>query len=607
MLGASSFPAVSTGFTSDSKAIVPVSIQGMTDKVQKMSPLETMQEVFFDIRDGILILGDIFSEKISGLNEHLAFRFESLNSTLLSIAGMTDKQLDIDEKTGKIIQENERDEEVNESLGRKGGTGKFAGFELLDTIKERFNGLIDLLTPKSELGKVGLLGALTLGIITLLPKLEEAFGSIFKFTGEKLIPFLDSIFDIKDEEGEFKWDKILGIGLGAYVTAKLLPSIMTMAFKVPTGGVGGKVIGYAALAAWAMGSAIQMVGDIVAAQDWTEGMGATDSKLANSIGGALGGDISGGFVNSIKNASKFGGLFAATGAAIGTFMFPGVGTLAGALIGGAIGIAVGGILGFFGGGRIAKFMESIGTFVSEKYEQMVQGIKDFFVDREITGPGGETYTQRSAVGEVMDRFKADFKKMGEDMADFLYDDEGNLFGIDFQGLKDLMPTLQEIKDALINALPEYLRPDTEFEKQQKADIESLKDKDFFDKQGIIGGKSEIDRGKIGEVTADELQSLLDREGDDLKPKDIEFIKQAIRAKLEKEMIANQIMKEKTIEIKRQESIRTETGAPSNITIAPMTNTTSGDNIAVSTNSFVGTPRVEGLDARTNALLDYFRR
>ena len=106
MLGALTLPSVSTGFTSDSKAMVPVSIQGMADKVQKMSPLETMQEVFFDIRDGILILGDVFSEKISGLNEHLAFRFESLNSTLLSIAGMTDKQLDIDEKTGKIIQEN---------------------------------------------------------------------------------------------------------------------------------------------------------------------------------------------------------------------------------------------------------------------------------------------------------------------------------------------------------------------------------------------------------------------------------------------------------------------------------------------------------------------
>ena len=58
MLGALTLPSVSTGFTSDSKAMVPVSIQGMADKVQKMSPLETMQEVFFDIRDrynGILI------------------------------------------------------------------------------------------------------------------------------------------------------------------------------------------------------------------------------------------------------------------------------------------------------------------------------------------------------------------------------------------------------------------------------------------------------------------------------------------------------------------------------------------------------------------------
>ena len=53
-LGALTLPSVSTGFTSDSKAMVPVSIQGMADKVTKMSPLESMQEVFFDIRDGIL-------------------------------------------------------------------------------------------------------------------------------------------------------------------------------------------------------------------------------------------------------------------------------------------------------------------------------------------------------------------------------------------------------------------------------------------------------------------------------------------------------------------------------------------------------------------------
>ena len=602
MLGASSFPAVSTGFTSDSKAIVPVSIQGMADKVQKMSPLETMQEVFFDIRDGIVSLSESIKNQTGLLNNTLL----GVITTLKNIGNIAAKDLNIEQETVKIIKENERDEEVDESLGREGGTGKFAGFDLLDTIKERFTGLIDLLTPKSELGKVGLLGALTLGIVSLLPKLEKSFEGVFRFTGEKLIPFLDSIFDIKDDEtGEFKWDNILGVGLGAYVTAKLLPSIVTLAFKVPRGGVGGKVIGYAALAAWAMTSAIQTVGDIVAAQDWTKDKGATDSKLANSIGAALGGDISGGFINAIGNASRLGGLFAVTGAGIGTLLFPGPGTLAGALIGGAIGIAVGGILGFFGGGRIARFMESIGNFVSESYHKMVQGVKDFFVDREITGPGGETYTQRSAIGEVIDVFERDFKQMGEDMADFLYDDEGNLFGINFKALKDLMPTLQEIKDALISALPEYLRPDTEFEKQQKEDIKSLKDKDFFRKDKI--GFSEITRANINDATADELQSLLDRESDDLRPKDIEFIKQAIRAKQEKEMIANQIMKEKTTEIKKQETIRSETGASGNITIAPMTNTKGGDTYALNNSTFTGTPRVDGLDSTSGALLDYFRR
>ena len=601
MYGASSFPTVSTGFTSDSKAMVPTSVQGMADKVTKMSPLESMQEVFFDIRDGIVGLSESIKNQTGLLNNTLL----GVITTLKNIGNLAAKDLGFEKKTFDIVKQNEVEDERDESLGTK-DKGDKSGLQLLDTIRDRFNGLIDLLTPKSELGKVGLLGALTLGIVSLLPKLEKAFEGVFRFTGEKLIPFLDSIFDIKDDEtGEFKWDKILGIGLGAYVAGKLLPSIMTLAFKVPTGGIGGKVVGYAALAAWAMGSAIQMVGDIVAAQDWTEGMGATDSKLANSIGGALGGDISGGFVNSIKNASKFGGLFAATGAALGTLVFPGVGTLAGALIGGAIGIAVGGILGFFGGGRIAKFMNSIGTFVSESYEKMVQGVRDFFVDREITGPVGESYTQRSAVGEVIDRFKADFKLMGEQMSDFLYDDEGNLFGIDFQGLKDLMPTLQEIKDALISALPEYLRPDTEFEKQQKSDIKSLKDKDFFRKDKI--GFSEITRANINDATADELQSLLDREGDDLRSKDIEFIKQAIRAKQEKEMIINQTMKEKTTEIKRQETIRAETGAPGNIVIAPTTNTKGGDTYAVSNSTFNGTPRVDGLDSTSGALLDFFRR
>ena len=586
-LGALTLPSVSTGFTSDSKAMVPVSIQGMADKVTKMSPLESMQEVFFDIRDGILILGDVFSEKISGLNEHLAFRLEKLNQTMSNIGNLAAKDLGFEKKTFDIIKQNEAEDERNESLGNRGDES--SGTNLLDTIRDRFNGLIDLLTPKSQLGKVGLLGALTLGIISLLPKLEKAFEGIFKFTGEKLIPFLDSIFDIKDEEGEFKWDKILGIGLGAYVTAKLLPSIMTMAFKLPGGG---RAIGYAALATWAMGSAIAKVGDVVAAQDWTEDMGATDSKLANSIGAALGGDVTGGLINSLKNASKMGGTFALIGAGIGSFI-PVVGTLAG-------------ILGFFGGGRIAKFMDSIGTFVSETYENMVQGIKDFFFDREIVGGAGESYTQRSGMGKIKDQMMENFENNMKAIKDFFFDDKGNLFGINFGGLKDLLPTLREIADKIVSSLPKWMRPDTLQEKidDKRLSIEKREDEIARSEAGenVYFGLDKPERDRQRKILAKEKGELIELENE------MKTIYPGIETgdNLTLDTTTGSSISSGK-ELKSVAQIRAETGAPPMVTIAPMTNTTQGDNIAVANNSFVGTPRVEGLDARTNALLDYFRR
>ena len=536
-LGASSFSPVSTGFTKDSKAMIPVSIQGVGGQVQKMSSFETMQEIFFDIRDGIESLSDIFSEKISGLNEHLAFRFESLNSTLLNIAGMTDKQLDIDKKTGKIIQDNEKEDERDESLNKD--DKKFNGRAFLKNIQERFNGLVDLLSPKSEIAKVGLLGALTLGIVALLPKLEKALAGVFEFTGEKLIPFLDNIFekmglDIKnDETGELNWNNILGIGLGAYVATKIVPPLLgALIFKVPGGG---RVIGYVALAAWAMGSVLQKVGDVVAAQEWTKMDGATDSKLANSIGAALGGGMEGGIMNALANASGFAGTFAIIGAGVGTLVFPVVGTMAGALIGAGIGAALGGILGFFGGGRIAKFMESIGLFVSEKYELLVSKIRGFFFDEEIGTPDG-IYTKRSMLGEAKDIMAADFKLMGEQLKDFFYDEDGNLFGINFGALIDLLPSIEDIAKSIVNSLPKYLRFDTQEEKNIDRDVDRLKDIDFFNKE--LAGKSIIDRSLIDQASPNELKSLLSAESDDLKPADIKFIQDKI---IEKEkLIVNDV-------------------------------------------------------------------
>ena len=598
MLGALTLPSVSTGFTSDSKAMVPVSIQGMADKVQKMSPLETMREVFFDIKDGIVSLSESIKNQTGLLNNTLL----GVITTLKDIGNIAAKDLNIEQETVKIIKENERDEEVDESLGRKGDTGKFAGFELLDTIKERFNGLIDLLAPKSEIGKIGLLGALTLGIIALLPKLEKSLEGVFEFTGEKLIPFLDSIFDIKDDEtGEFKWDRILGVSLGAYLVTKSFPFLAAFitkkAFAVP-GLVPGvtKVLGIVGLATWATSSIFQGIGDWAAAKDWTKELGATDNETLNKISGALAGDLKGGIMNAFRNAGKFAGIGATVGFVAGGPV--------GALIGGAIGGVVGGLLGWLGGGQLAQSVESLVEGVKGIYNNVTQGIRNFFYDYEVAvegGPPGMTRTERSAVGKVMDRFKADFKLMGEDLADFFYDDEGNLFGINFGALKNILPTIKEIAQSILDALPDWAQPLTEAEKQQKSDVKSLQDKDFFDKD--LAGYSEITRSKIGDATADELKSLLDREGDDLRPSDIEFIKNAIRQKEEANIVLSQGMKEKTTEIKRQELIRTETGAPAMVTIAPMTSTSNSGNTYQSNSYTTTSLGVDGKNPQVKALED----
>ena len=486
MLGALSLPTVTTGFSKNSKAMVPVSIQGITDKVQKMSPLESMKEAFFDIRDGVDDLGAIFSEKISGLNEHLAFRFESLNKTLMKIAGIDEDQLKIDEKTGEIIDENEKEDDRNKSLNPEEKDEKGPGF--FGKLSKIFGGMMDFLTPEKESTKIGLLGLLLGGIIAFMPDIEGTLATIFEWFDKDFVPFLKALPDKLDtlftnfKEMEFSWKGILGTTLGAYVALKLAPLLLNIAFRVPGGAM---VLGYAGLAVWAITSVFQAYGDTVEAMEWTKADGATDSKLANALGGFFGGKLKGGIINAMKNASKFGGLFAATGATIGLIGGP-IGVGAGALLGGLIGIVFGGVLGFFGGGKIAKFFSSIGGWVAGKFNDMVKAVKGFFFDTDELGPGGEIITKRSMLGEVKDVMMADFKLMGESIKDFFYDDKGNLFGINFGALIDMLPSLQDIADKIVSALPEWMRPDSLQEKidSKKLLIQTEKDRIARSESGV---------------------------------------------------------------------------------------------------------------------------
>ena len=590
MYGASSFPTVSTGFTSDSKAIVPVSIQGMADKVQKMSPLETMQEVFFDIRDGIVSLSESIKNQTGLLNNTLL----GVITTLKDIGNIAAKDLNIEQETVKIIKENERDEEVDESLGRKGDTGKFAGFELLDTIKERFNGLIDLLAPKSEIGKIGLLGALTLGIIALLPKLEKSLEGVFEFTGEKLIPFLDSIFDIKDDEtGEFKWDRILGVSLGAYLVTKSFPFLAAFitkkAFAVP-GLVPGvtKVLGIVGLATWATSSIFQGIGDWAAAKDWTKELGATDNETLNKISGALAGDLKGGIMNAFRNAGKFAGIGATVGFVAGGPV--------GALIGGAIGGVVGGLLGWLGGGQLAQSVESLVEGVKGIYNNVTQGIRNFFYDYEVAvegGPPGMTRTERSAVGKVMDRFKADFKLMGEDLADFFYDEDGNLFGINFSFLKDILPSIREIADTIVSSLPSWMRPDTLNEKLAEVEADLAEEMAKPTEGGFFTDTQDPSRIKRLTRKKEKIEEEIKLKFPDI---DVELLSGNSKIVNDGGVMKDKITVFKsTIDSKEQE----DSGSQSMV-IAPVSSTNNSGNIYSSTSQIVGLD-VNGKNAAVDAL------
>ena len=251
-------------------------------------------------------------------------------------------------------------------------------------------------------------------------------------------------------------------------------------------------------------------------------------------------------------------------------------------------------------------MNSIGTFVSESYEKMVQGIKDFFFDREITGPGGESYTQRSGIKQIKDDMMENFRNNMQGIADFFHDKDGNLFGINFGALKDLLPTLRDIADKIVSSLPKWMRPDT---LQEKIDDKRLSIKKREDElarseagENVYFGFEKPEQKRQRKILAKEKAELIELENE----------MKATYPGIEPD---NNLTLDTTTgssissgkELKSVAIIRAETGAPNNIVIAPAVNKKDGDVYKYDQHTYTGTPRVDGMNERTNALLDYFRR
>ena len=449
-----------------------MSLLDSVDQVSKSSSDPAPGKVLTAIRDGITNLGSIFSSKISGLNKHLAFRLETLNTTMTTIGKVLAADLDLEKQTFDDMKQDQENKERDESLGGdepKKKSGIFA------PIKNAFGSIIDFLTPKSDLMKVGLAGLLVAAVFVFQDKIEEVFTKIFTYLGSLKDAF---------KEGGFK-------GLANKVQKDIReniinPTLLSVGIRVKEDGTLGLV----------QGSFLDLVNPF--------GGPTNIFKTLNAF--ATG-------INPYDNNSK---------------MYP---------------------EWYYKG-----FMENLNDLLTPEDPDMLvnaingmidfvsKSISGFFFGAEKTMPGVGTFREQSGISKMKDQMMENFRNNMQGIADFFHDEDGNLFGIDFKALTDLLPTIQEIAESIIMSLPKFLRPNTLEEKNIDKNFKELKqNSEFYDPE--VFGKSVINREFINEVPVDQLKALLAKDSDDLKPADIRFIENKIA---EKELIQKMIVNKDSV-------------------------------------------------------------
>ena len=514
--------------------------------LQKMSGADSMKEVFNDIRDGISNLGLIFSKKISGLNSHLAFRLETLNATMTTIGEILAEDLGIEKEKFNEMLDERQDADKQRSLADEEDDDKPKG--IFGGIKDAFGGLMDFLTPKSDLMKVGLAGLFAAGVIFFRKEIEAAFTAVFKYLG--------SLKDAFDEEGFTGVKNKLQKDIKENV---INPTLASIGMRVKEDGTLGLIQGSFLDKANPFGGPTNIF------------------KTLNAFRTGI---------NPYDNNSK---------------MYP---------------------EWYYKG-----FMENLDDLLTPEDPDMLvnavkntmnnitKGMSDFFTDTEISTPDG-TFTQKSGMSKMKDQMMENFRNNMQSIADFFHDDQGNLFGIDFKALTDLLPTIQEIAESIYNSLPKYLRFDTVAEKNIDRDVERLEDIDFFNKDYI--GKSVITRSNIDQASPEELKSLLSKESDDLKPDDIRFIENKI---IEKERLiektsttalpsftttATNTLKTQSLEKLVKEKAAINATPPGNITVMTDAKKVSTINTSNKTDVIASDFRTDPMELSAQEQMNFFR-
>ena len=552
-----------------SSAGTGTSIQGMLNAStfkDSMSLLETVNQVsgsgsansskgvLTDIRDGITRLGTIFSKKISGLNTHLAFRLDKLNTTMTTIGKVLAKDLDLERETFDEMQENERQREREESLGKDGKGEGASGKEekgLFEKIKGAFGSIIDFLRPDSDIAKVGLAGLFVAATLIFRKQIEKMFTSIFNYMSD-----LKDAFDEEGMSGVFSKLK------DDFVEKIANPSLATMGLMLDKNGKISRI----------PGSFLDLIDPFTG-----------PTNIFKTLKGLWMG------VDPYNDNKPF----------LPEWMIKPINE-------------------FEWYKTLERLMETdYAGMTMDTLKGLWKGEwnGESFLPEWMTMPINEMSWYKSTVGFI-DNLSSDTGSVIKDImkfvddsmnsvAKFIYNhDTGAILGIDFAKLSDLLPDITDIAKALYFALPKWARFDTELEQRGDENISALKKSGAFDKE--LYGDSIIDRAKIIEATVDQLRTLLDRESDDLSREDINFITNTINEKVEAEKILKSSISNNESRIIKYESLMKFANAKSAMT-NNQTYTTivkNDDNKQIAylneDNSFINM-RPHGLDAATAAI------
>ena len=531
-----------------------MSLLETVDQVSGSGSAKSSKGVLTDIRDGITRLGTIFSKKISGLNTHLAFRLDKLNTTMTTIGKVLAKDLDLERETFDEMQENERQREREESLGKDGKGEGASGKEekgLFEKIKGAFGSIIDFLRPDSDIAKVGLAGLFVAATLIFRKQIEKMFTSIFTYMSD-----LKDAFDEEGMSGVFSKLK------DDFVEKIANPSLATMGLMLDKNGKISRI----------PGSFLDLIDPFTG-----------PTNIFKTLKGLWMG------VDPYNDNKPF----------LPEWMIKPINE-------------------FEWYKTLERLMETdYAGMTMDTLKGLWKGEwnGESFLPEWMTMPINEMSWYKSTVGFI-DNLSSDTGSVIKDImkfvddsmnsvAKFIYNhDTGAILGIDFAKLSDLLPDITEIAKALYFALPKWARFDTELEQRGDENISALKKSGAFDKE--LYGDSIIDRAKIKEATVDQLRTLLDRESDDLSREDINFITNTINEKVEAEKILKSSISNNESRIIKYESLMKFANAKSAMT-NNQTYTTivkNDDNKQIAylneDNSFINM-RPHGLDAATAAI------